>query len=60
MDQWFGPFHSQDWANHIRQGVEQPDARLVGGVTCRMLAPRWSSQTTDEMGPAEALCNMPK
>jgi dihydrofolate reductase len=54
------PFHSDSRAACIRETIEGADALLFGGNTYEMLAPYWSTQQTDENGPARALNSLPK
>lgn len=60
MDVWFAPFHSDERAAYIRNTIVGSAALLLGGTTYRMLAPYWSSQNNDDMGPASKLNSMPK
>lgn len=60
MEVWFAPFHSDERAAYISNTITGSAALLLGGTTYRMLAPYWSSQTTDDMGPASKLNSMPK
>ncbi len=60
MDVWFNPFHSDERAAYIKDTISGSGALLLGGTTYGMLAPYWSSQTNDDMGPASKLNSMPK
>ena len=60
MDQWFYPYHSDDRAAYIKETIVASDALLLGRTTYEMLAPYWSTQVTDENGPASKLNSMLK
>ncbi len=60
MDQWFNSYHSADRAAYIKETIEAADALLLGRTTYEMLAPYWSTQKTDENGPASKLNSMRK
>jgi len=60
FSKWFIPYHSNSRAECIRSILEGADAFLYGATTYEMLAPFWSTQTTDENGPAKALNELPK
>ena len=60
MSVWFNPYHSDGRAAAITALITSSSALLLGRVTYEMLAPYWSGQTTDEMGPASKLNGMPK
>ena len=60
FEKWFHPYHSDERAEFISKTIEDSGALLLGGNTYRMLAPYWSGQETDEMGPASKLNSMPK
>ena len=52
MEQWFNPYHSDDRAEYIKEGILACDAILFGRKTYEMLAPYWSSLRNNEMGIA--------
>ena len=60
MDQWFNSYHSADRAAYIQGTIEAADALLLGRTTYEMLAPYWSTQKTDENGPASKLNSIRK
>ena len=60
MDHWFHPYHSDDRAGYIQETIEAANALLLGRTTYEMLAPYWSTQKTDENGPASKLNRMRK
>src|SRR5258708_33762467 len=60
MDKWFKSYRSADRAAYIKETIEAADALLLGRTTYEMLAPYWSTQKTDENGPASKLNSMRK
>jgi len=60
MDQWFMPYHSDDSAETIKEGVLACDVYLLGRTTYEMLAPYWSSLKNNEWGVADKLNSVSK
>jgi dihydrofolate reductase len=60
MAQWFDPYHSDDRAGYIQEGILASDAFLLGRATYEMLAPYWSSLKNNEFGIADRLNSAPK
>ncbi|BDP43895.1 pyrimidine reductase (plasmid) [Deinococcus aetherius] len=60
MGQWDFPYHGDERAEVIFQGIQGSDAYLLGRVTYEMLAPHWSALRNNEMGVADKLNSMKK
>jgi dihydrofolate reductase len=60
MEQWFLPYHSEDRAAYIQEGILASDAMLLGRKTYDMLAPYWSARKNNEDGIADKLNSVAK
>jgi|SRR5450755_298918 dihydrofolate reductase len=60
MDTWWLPYDSVERQEYIKEGISECDVMLYGRTTYEMLAPYWSAQKNDEMGPAAKLNSVRK
>jgi dihydrofolate reductase len=60
FEKWFMPYHSNDRAESIQDGILGCDAILFGRKTYEMLAPYWSSLKNNEMGIADHMNSVNK
>jgi dihydrofolate reductase len=60
MDTWWIPYDSVERQEAIKEVIFACEVMLYGRTTYEMLAPYWSTQKTDEHGPAAKLNSVQK